>query len=131
MSASDRITIYENDSVLVASYGGIIRIRCKGRSMITSSQPAHELPCYCLTIQLYHQRRVLSTGAEDFCKYSQRRIVSWDKDASIRPRSDKCAGADIAPTAVSSQFSRSARSIPVQRGTLKREANISHLQRNR
>ena len=31
---------------IMTSYGGIIRIRLKGRSSITSSQPANELPCF-------------------------------------------------------------------------------------
>ena len=31
---------------LMTSYDGIIRIRLKGRSSITSSQPANELPCF-------------------------------------------------------------------------------------
>ena len=34
---------------IMTSYGGIIRIRLKGRSSITSSQPANELPCFCKT----------------------------------------------------------------------------------
>ena len=32
--------------LIMTSYGGIIRIRLKGRSSITSSQPANELPCF-------------------------------------------------------------------------------------
>ena len=31
---------------IMTSYGGIIRIRLKGRSLSTSSQPANELPCF-------------------------------------------------------------------------------------
>ena len=30
----------------MTSYGGIIRIRCKGRSLVTSSQPASQAPLY-------------------------------------------------------------------------------------
>ena len=33
----------------VTSYGGIIRIRLKGRSLITSSQPAIQAPLYLFT----------------------------------------------------------------------------------
>ena len=42
-------------SLHMTSYGGIIRIRLKGRSLMTSSQPAHELPCFVGTI--IHLRR--------------------------------------------------------------------------
>lgn len=37
-------------SLYITSYDGIIRIRLKGRSSITSSQPANELPCFLLDL---------------------------------------------------------------------------------
>ena len=42
-------------SLNMTSYGGIIRIRLKGRSLMTSSQPAHELPCFVGTIIHLHE----------------------------------------------------------------------------
>ena len=40
----------------MTSYGGITRIRLKGRSWMTSSQPAHELPCFVGMIIYLHGR---------------------------------------------------------------------------
>ena len=37
----------------VTSYGGIIRIRLKGRSLITSSQPAKQAPLYLFRFVFY------------------------------------------------------------------------------
>ena len=37
----------------VTSYGGIIRIRLKGRSSVTSSQPASQAPLYLFRFILY------------------------------------------------------------------------------
>ena len=38
---------------VMTSYGGIIRIRLKGRSSITSSQPASQAPLYLFYLALY------------------------------------------------------------------------------
>ena len=38
---------------VMTSYGGIIRIRLKGRSSITSSQPASQAPLYLFHFVLY------------------------------------------------------------------------------
>ena len=38
---------------VMTSYGGIIRIRLKGRSLITSSQPAPQAPLYLFRLTLY------------------------------------------------------------------------------
>ena len=40
-------------SLRMTSYGGIIRIRLKGRSLITSSQPAKQAPLYLFSHILY------------------------------------------------------------------------------
>ena len=45
----------------MTSYGGIIRIRLKGRSLITSSQPASQAPLY-LFLVLYTDSFQNSTG---------------------------------------------------------------------
>ena len=37
-------------SLCMTSYGGIIRIRLKGRSWMTSSQPAARAPLFCLNV---------------------------------------------------------------------------------
>ena len=38
---------------VMTSYGGIIRIRLKGRSLITSSQPASQAPLYLFHLLVY------------------------------------------------------------------------------
>ena len=38
---------------VMTSYGGIIRIRLKGRSLVTSSQPALQAPLYLFLTVLY------------------------------------------------------------------------------
>ena len=43
---------------IMTSYGGITRIRLKGRSLITSSQPASQAPLY-LFVEGIIQRRTL------------------------------------------------------------------------
>ena len=45
----------------MTSYGGIIRIRLKGRSLITSSQPASQAPLY-LFLVLYTDSFQNATG---------------------------------------------------------------------
>ena len=40
-------------SLCMTSYGGIIRIRLKGRSLITSSQPASQAPLYLFHLLVY------------------------------------------------------------------------------
>ena len=54
---------------LMTSYDGIIRIRLKGRSSITSSQPANELPCFyqiCNVSMLNHRQIYYSASGEIF-----------------------------------------------------------------
>ena len=54
---------------IMTSYGGIIRIRLKGRSSITSSQPANELPCFyqiCNVSMLNHRQIYYSASGEIF-----------------------------------------------------------------
>ena len=54
---------------IMTSYGGIIRIRLKGRSSITSSQPANELPCFyqiCNVSMLNHRQTYYSASGEIF-----------------------------------------------------------------
>ena len=53
---------------LMTSYDGIIRIRLKGRSSITSSQPANELPCFyqiCNVSMLNRNFDVVSEGVSE------------------------------------------------------------------
>ena len=55
--------------LIMTSYGGIIRIRLKGRSSITSSQPANELPCFyqiCNVSMLNHRQTYYSASGEIF-----------------------------------------------------------------
>ena len=54
---------------LMTSYDGIIRIRLKGRSSITSSQPANELPCFyqiCNVSLLNHRQTYYSASGGIF-----------------------------------------------------------------
>jgi len=54
---------------LMTSYDGIIRIRLKGRSSITSSQPANKLPCFyqiCNVSMLNHRQIYYSASGEIF-----------------------------------------------------------------
>ena len=46
----------------MTSYGGIIRIRLKGRSLITSSQPASQAPLYLFVRVLYIAGGVCAIG---------------------------------------------------------------------
>ena len=43
----------------MTSYGGIIRIRLKGRSLSTSSQPALQAPLYLFVEGIIHRRTLL------------------------------------------------------------------------
>ena len=48
---------------VMTSYGGIIRIRLKGRSSVTSSQPASQAPLYLFLPSLYtrfHKKQVVA-----------------------------------------------------------------------
>ena len=54
---------------MLTSYDGIIHIRLKGRSSITSSQPANELPCFyqiCNVSLLNHRQTYYSASGEIF-----------------------------------------------------------------
>ena len=44
---------------IMTSYGGITRIRLKGRSLITSSQPASQAPLYLFVEGIIHRRTLL------------------------------------------------------------------------
>ena len=46
---------------VMTSYGGIIRIRLKGRSSVTSSQPASQAPLYLFSV-LYNGFHQNATG---------------------------------------------------------------------
>ena len=44
---------------VMTSYGGITRIRLKGRSLITSSQPASQAPLYLFVEGIIHREPIL------------------------------------------------------------------------
>jgi hypothetical protein len=44
---------------IMTSYGGITRIRLKGRSLITSSQPASQAPLYLFVEGIIHRETLL------------------------------------------------------------------------
>jgi len=56
---------------LMTSYDGIIRIRLKGRSSITSSQPANELPCFyqICNVSLLNHRQTYYSASGGIFKY--------------------------------------------------------------
>ena len=53
---------------VITSYGGIIRIRLKGRSSVTSSQPALQAPLYLFQVLRYTQ---LSKNAREKSKSTE------------------------------------------------------------
>ena len=54
---------------VMTSYGGIIRIRLKGRSLITSSQPASQAPLYLFYFSIHIILQKTSTQSKNECGF--------------------------------------------------------------
>ena len=61
---------------VMTSYGGIIRIRLKGRSSVTSSQPASQAPLYLFIMLLYTRFSKIQEGWKNICE--NRGTIIWE-----------------------------------------------------
>ena len=84
----------------MTSYGGIIRIRLKGRSLITSSQPASQAPLY-LFLVLYTDSFQNATGRLVLMFLFHQSVFDFDAVQLFQHRlggdedeDDRCGGVD-------------------------------------
>ena len=75
---------------VMTSYGGIIRIRLKGRSLVTSSQPASQAPLYLFIMLLYTRFSKIQEGTGKISKmFVCRESRFWRKWQTNKKQSRK------------------------------------------